>query len=320
MLDIQFIRDNRELVEQSAAAKGTKVDISKLLAADEQRRKLIAEIETLRADRNNLASNGPAASPSAENIEKGKDLKKNIAEKQAALEPVEAEFNELLKDIPNVIPDDTPAGGEEANQPIKQWGEAEKKSVLDHVTWGEKRDLIDFERGAKVAGAKFYYLKGGLVELELAVFQFGLTLATKYGFMPMTVPHMVNSRIASGTGFLPRGEEAQIYKIVDQDLNLIATAEMPLTGYHADEIIDVAKPLLYVGLSPAYRVEAGAYGKHSKGLFRVHQFNKLELYIFCQPEASEQLHQDLIELEEEFCQALEISYQLTRIAAGDLGP
>jgi len=319
MLDIQFIRDNRELVEQSAAAKGTKVDISKLLAADEQRRKLIAEIETLRADRNNLASNGPAASPSAENIEKGKDLKKNIAEKQAALEPVEAEFNELLKDIPNVIPDDTPAGGEEANQPIKQWGEAEKKSVLDHVTWGEKRDLIDFERGAKVAGAKFYYLKGGLVELELAVFQFGLTLATKYGFMPMTVPHMVNSRIASGTGFLPRGEEAQIYKIVDQDLNLIATAEMPLTGYHADEIIDVAKPLLYVGLSPAYRVEAGAYGKHSKGLFRVHQFNKLELYIFCQPEASEQLHQDLIELEEEFCQALEIPYQLTRIAAGDLG-
>ena len=136
----------------------------------------------------------------------------------------------------------------------------------------------------------------------------------------MAVPHMVNTRTASGTGYLPRGEERQIYKIEGEDLNLIATAEMPITGFHADEILNGDQlPLLYAGLSPSYRMEGGAYGKYNKGLFRTHQFNKLELYVFCKPEESEEWHQKLIQMEEELCQALEIPYQLVRIAAGDLG-
>jgi seryl-tRNA synthetase len=236
------------------------------------------------------------------------------------LAAIEKEFIDLLKQVPNIIPDDTPEGGEENNRSEKKWGEPREDKVTDHLTWGEQRGLIDFERGAKVAGNKFYYLKGDLVQLELALFQFGLQLAGKYGFTPMTVPHLVNQRTIEGTGFMAKGDEQQIYKVENEDLHLIATAEIPITGYHADEILPAADlPLLYVGLSPAYRQEAGAYGKHSRGLYRVHQFNKLELYVFCEPKDSEEWHQKLVRLEEELVQALEIPYQLVRIAAGDLG-
>ena len=319
MLDIQFIRDNAELVQDSAKKKNIDVDIKELLKRDESRRELLQEVEKLRAQRNELVKHTKGVKPSDEIIKSGKQLREKIDRIEAILTETEESFRELLEQVPNVIPDDTPLGGEEANKPEKHWGEAKKKDVKDHLTWGEERGLIDFERGAKVAGNKFYYLKGDLVQLELAVFQFGLQLATTYGFIPMTVPHMVNARTASGTGFLPRGEERQIYKLDGQDLNLIATAEIPITGYHADEILDLEQPILYAGLSPAYRVEAGAYGKHSKGLYRVHQFNKLELYVFCKPEDSVQWHQKLVALEEQLCQALEIPYQLVRIAAGDLG-
>jgi seryl-tRNA synthetase len=320
MLDIQFIRENRELVEKSAKAKGIKVDIAKLLELDEKRRELISKTDELRAKRNELSAQGKGQKPTDQQMSEGRELKEKIAPLEEELEKTNADYIELLKDVPNVMPDDTPEGGEESNKPEKHWGEPKKDKVLDHVEWGEKRGMIDFERGAKVAGNKFYYLKGPLVQLELAVFQFALDVAEKYGFTPMTVPHMVNTKTVSGTGFLPRGEEKQIYKVEGEDLNLIATAEIPITGYHADEILEEKDlPILYVGLSPAYRMEAGAYGKHSKGLYRVHQFNKVELYVFCKPEDSEQWHEKLIKLEEELCQALEIPYQLTRIAAGDLG-
>lgn len=321
MLDIQFIRENSKLVQEKAEQKNIKVDIDKLLNLDEKRRKLLTEAETIRARRNSLASQTKNQKPDAKQIAEGKDLKEKIAKLEAELDPIEAEFSELLWSVPNVMPDDTPLGGEGANKPEKQWGETKKnEDTKDHLAWGEERGLIDFERGAKVAGNKFYYLKGDLVRLELAVFQLGLQLATKHGFMPMTVPHMVNTRTASGTGFLPRGEERQIYKIEGEDLNLIATAEIPITGYHADEILNEKDlPVLYAGLSPAYRLEAGAYGKHSKGLYRVHQFNKLELYVFARPDESEDWHQKLLALEEELAQALEIPYRIVRIAAGDLG-
>jgi seryl-tRNA synthetase len=319
MLDIQFIRDNRELVEKSAKEKGSPVDIEELFRRDESRRHLIQEAESLRQNRNELTAQTKGGKPSEEAIEQGKQLREKIERLEATLKETEESFLELLKDVPNIIPDDTPQGGEEANRPEKSWGETRAaEGVVDHLTWGEQRGLIDFERGAKVAGAKFYFIKGDLVQLELAVFQLGLQLATKYGFTPMTVPHMVNTRTVSGTGYLPRGEERQIYKIEGEDLNLIATAEIPITGYHTDEILEDL-PVSYVGLSPAYRMEAGAYGKHSKGLYRVHQFNKLELYVFCKPEESEQWHQKLVELEEELCKMLGIPYQLVRIAAGDLG-
>jgi seryl-tRNA synthetase len=320
MLDIQFIRDNPELVAEKARQKGYNADITQLLGFDNERRKLLKQIESLRQSRNELASQNKSQQPTAEQIKQGKDLKFKLSNLEHKYDAINKEYIVLLQTVPNVMPDDTPLGGEESNLPEKHWGEPRQDEVKDHLSWGEERDLIDFERGAKVAGTKFYFLKGDLVRLELAVFQFGMEIASKYGFTPITVPHMVNSRVASGTGYLPRGEERQIYKIQDEDLNLIATAEIPITGYHADEIIDASDlPILYVGLSPAYRMEAGAYGKYSRGLYRVHQFNKLELYVFCKPEESEEWHSKLVELEEELCQALEIPYRLVRIAAGDLG-
>ncbi len=322
MLDIQFVRDNPELVAEKAKQKGYDVDIQQLLGFDQKRRELLQKVEELRRERNEIADGMKGQRPSDEQIAKGREIKDRLANLEHQLGAIEKEFQDLLETVPNITPDDTPLGGEEANRPEKKWGEASALTfeVADHLTWGEKHGLIDFERGAKVAGNKFYFLKGALAELDLAILQMGMQLAIKHGFTPMLVPHMVNTRVASGTGYLPRGEERQIYKIEGQDLNLIATAEMPITGYHADEILDGKNlPLLYVGLSPSYRLEAGAYGKHSKGLYRVHQFNKLELYVFCQPEESEQWHQKLIALEEEFCQILEIPYRLVRIAAGDLG-
>lgn len=320
MLDIQFVRENKDRVVRAAEAKNVKVDVDALLRADEQRRSLLLEIETLRQQRNELAASTKNARPSDEQVARGKAIKDQLVQKESELQPVEKNFFELLADVPNVMPEDTPLGGEEANKPEKHWGEPKKDAAQDHLTWGEERGFIDFERGAKVSGNKFYFLKGPLVKLELAVLEMALDMAEKHGFTAMTVPHMVNTRTVKGTGFLPRGEERQVYKIEGEDLNLIATAEIPMTGYYADEILEGSKlPVLYAGLSPAYRMEAGAYGKHSRGLYRTHQFNKLELYVFCQPSESEQWHKKLVEIEEELCQALEIPYQLVRIAAGDLG-
>ncbi len=322
MLDIRFIRENAELVEKKAEQKGYKVDIKHFLKLEEDRRKLQAEIETIRAQRNELAGKIKKGKPSEEDVVKGKALKKKLDGLQKELNPVEVDFKGLLESVPNVFPDDTPLGGEEANREEKKWGKTTPKDfeIVDHLTWGEQRGLIDFERGAKVAGHKFYYLKGLLVELELAIFQLGFELAKKHGFVPMSVPHLVNTKILEGAGFSARGEERQIYKVEDEDLNLIATAEIPLTGYHADEILaEKDLPALYAGLSPAYRVEGGAYGKYNRGLFRTHQFNKLELYVFCKPQDSEHWHQKLVALEEELCQALGIPYRLVRIASRDLG-
>lgn len=322
MLDIRFIRENSELVEKKAAQKGYKVDIKHLLKLDDKRRNSLKEIEELRAKRNELSDSAKGQKPSNEQIQQGKDLKDRLTELETELEPVEKEFNKLIASVPNVHPDDTPKGGEENNREEKKWGETKPKDfkVIDHLTWGEQRGLIDFERGAKVAGNKFYFLKGPLVELELAIAQLGIELAKKHGFTPMMVPHLVNTRILEGAGFSAKGEEKQIYKVEDEDLNFIATAEIPMTGFHADEILSEKDlPILYAGLSPAYRVEGGAYGKHNRGLFRTHQFNKLELYAFSIPGKSEELHQKMVALEEEFCQMLEIPYRIVRIAAGDLG-
>jgi seryl-tRNA synthetase len=321
MLDIRFVRDNRELVEKSAAAKGYKVDIAKLLEIDDNRRRLIAEIERLRAERNEASAFKAGEQPSTEKIAKGKQLKESLAQLEDQLGPVSEEFDKLLREIPNVIPDDTPPGGEDNNRQEKTWGDTNPRQAKDHMSWAEERGLLDFERGAKVAGNKFYFTKGSLVELEFAVLQLGLKLAKEQGFTPMLVPHMVSGRIIDGAGFTAKSdEEKQIYKIEDEDLHLIATAEIPMTGYHADETLAEADlPKLYAGYSPAYRLEAGAYGKHSRGLYRVHQFNKLELYVFCKPDQSEEWHQKLLSLEENLCQQLEIPYRVVRIAAGDLG-
>lgn len=330
MLDIQFIRDNPEKVKAAAEAKNIVVDVDQLLDLDHKRRQLLQEVEKLRKARNETAAQMTRLSgqqdgqengqPSPELIAEGKRIKDEIATFEVQLVPVEAEYQLLLGDVPNLFSPDTPLGGEEANKSVDSWGEAKKTKAIDHLTWLEDRQLVDFERGAKVAGSKFFYSKGALAQLEMALMQFAMQKASEHGFTPMIVPNMVNGEVIGGTGYAPRGEEKQIYSIAGEDLHLIATSEIPLTGYHKDEILDLdSLPLLYVGWSPCYRMEAGAYGKHSKGLFRVHQFYKVEMYVFCTPDQSDEWHEKLVKLEEEILQGLEIPYQKLAIAAGDLG-
>lgn len=319
MLDIQYIRENKKLVAEKARAKGYQIDdvVDELIKIDTEKKKINQRVDEIRSQRKKLAE-----MHHKDNQPKYVQEAKELREKEKQLLSEVADVERLFEKVPNIFADDTPIGGEEANKPEKHVGKADKKEVKDHVTWAEEKGFLDFERGAKVAGNKFYYSKGALVELELACIQLAMQVAIKHGFTPMTVPHMVNEKTANGTGFSPRGEEDQIYVLEGQDLSLIATSEIPITGYHAGEILDVNNlPILYVGLSPAYRKEAGAYGKHSKGLYRVHQFNKVEMYVFCEGDLkeSEAWHKKLVEIEEEICEALDIPYQLVRIASGDLG-
>ncbi len=322
MIDIQVIREKPELVQKKAAEKNIKIDVKKLLELHEEVLSQKVKLDEARQSRNELTAKFKGAKPSEEQIAEGKKIREKVAELEDVYAKIAEEYNQLRMQVPNLHPDDTPLGGEEANAEVKVVGQATKKDVQDHQTWGESKGYLDFERGAKVAGNKFYYTKGALVELEYACIQLALNIAMKHGFTPMTTPHMVNEKTANGTGFSPRGEEDQIYSIAGEDLSLIATAEIPITGYHSGEILNVADlPIMYVGVSPAYRKEAGAYGKHSKGLYRVHQFNKVEMYVFCEGrlEESEAWHQKLVEFEEELCAAFEIPYHLVRTAAGDLG-
>ena len=248
--------------------------------------------------------------------------KVELAEVETKLQQVEADFDEALSGIPNLLAPNTPEGGEENNREDRVWGGQPKHAfeAKDHLALTEAHGWIDFERGAKVAGSKFYYLKGALVRLELAITQMVFDRLEADSFDPVLVPHLVNSKVLDATGYQPRGEEQQSYKIEGDDLTLIGTAEIPLTGFYGDEILSPDKlPTAFVGLSPAYRREAGAYGKYSKGLYRVHQFNKLEMYVFCTPETSTDWHQKLVRIEEDICQALELPYRVVRIAAGDMG-
>ena len=320
MLDIKFIRENPEKVQDSADKKGYRVSIKDLLMADERRRELQQQVDSLRERRNAVASQMKGGRPSPDLIAEGKSIKEDLMDLEAKFNEVDADYQAQLNGIPNVIFDDVPEGGEEDSVEIKAWGE-KKSGATDHLDYATSRDWVDFERGAKVAGAKFYYLKGDLALLENAIIQFALNKLVAKGLTFMTVPNMVNQRTMTGTGFAPRtSDQSDEYSIEGEDLSLIATAEIPLTGYHADEIIDEDKlPLMYAGLSPCYRKEAGASGKHTRGLFRVHQFNKLEMYAFALPEKSQEIHQQILEIEEEIWQELGIAYRIINIAAGDLG-
>lgn len=320
MLDIRFIRDNPELVQENLEAKGYKVQISTLLEADAARRGLQQQADELREKRNTISTQLKGGRPSDELVAESKTIKESLVKIEADLKAADENFSDLINQVPNILQDDVPRGGEEDSVEIKRWGE-QNSGAVDHLDFATARDWIDFERGSKVAGAKFYYLKGDLALLENAITQYALNLVTQKGFTLLTVPALVNSRIAGGTGFAPRSsEQSDEYYIEGEDLALIATAEIPITGYHADEIIDEAQlPLLYAGYSPSFRKEAGTYGKHNRGLFRVHQFNKLELYAFTTPEQSRQVHEQILALEEEIWQALGIPYHVINIAAGDLG-
>lgn len=316
MIDIKDLRTYPKKYQDSADARGLKVDIEELLKLDRERGQLIQQIDELRAQLNLKAK------PDSKQLQQLRDRKSELERLEKKLTELEDAYQDLLWSVPNLLAADTPKGGEEANRQERTWGDKPKLDFepQDHVTFATNKGWLDFERGAKVAGHKFYFLKGELFKLEMALKRLALDHLEKEGFTPVEVPHLVTTRIAAGTGFLPKSGERQIYKIEGEDLNLIATAEIPLTGLHADEILPEGDlPLYYAGWSPSYRLEAGAYGKYSKGLYRVHQFNKLEMYIFCPPEQSnDQLHR-LVKLEEEIIQALEIPYRVTRTAAGDMG-
>ena len=320
MLDINFIRQNLDLVEKSTKEKGYKTDISAILKKDDERKTLLTKVESLRTERNAVASQMKGGKPAPELIKKGKEIKLELAGLEKELDSLTNEVTTALKSVPNVIFDDVPLGGEECSVEVKKWGKNKAKGI-DHLDFATSRDWVDFERGAKVAGNKFYYLKGGLALLENALLQFGLQKVQEHGFTYMTTPDLVSSRVLEGTGFAPRSsEQSDEYFIEGEDLALIATAEMTITGYHMDEILDEKDlPLFYAGYSACFRKEAGAYGKYTRGLFRVHQFNKLEMYCFCLPEQSKEIHEKILEIEEDIWQSLGIPYHVINIAAGDLG-
>lgn len=320
MLDIRFIRENPDKVSENAKQKGYKVNINELLMLDDSRREVLSSVELLRKKRNENSQKMKGAKPSDELIKEGREIKEKIAGLETELREKEEKLNELMMNVPNMIFDDVPLGDEEDSVVVKTVGDT-KTGAEDHLDYCVKRDWVDFDRGAKVAGTKFYYLKGDLALLENAITQYALNFLIKKGFRFMTVPHMVSSKVLTGTGFAPRtSDQNDGYFVEGEDLALIATAEIPLTGYHADEILDEKDlPLFYAGYSPCYRKEAGTYGKHTRGLFRVHQFNKLEMYAFTTPEMSKEVHEKILALEEEIWQNLGISYHVINIAAGDLG-
>jgi len=320
MLDIRYIRENAETVQQNATKKGYKVDVSQLLKFDEERRALQTQIDLLRSKRNEIASKMKNQRPEESLIEEGRNLKAQISDLESEYNKTDEQYSELLFTIPNMVKDDVPLGGENDGVEVKRHGE-QTTGASDHLDFAIKRDWLDFERGTKIAGSKFYFLKGDLALLENAIYQFALNFIVDKGFTFMTVPHMVSTRVLTGTGFAPRtSEQSDEYAIDGEDLSLIATAEIPLTGYHADEIIDESRlPLMYAGYSPCYRKEAGTYGKHTRGLFRVHQFNKLEMYAYTLPEDSAEMHEKILGIEEEIWQAIGIPYHVINIAAGDLG-
>ena len=320
MLDVNFIREHLAEVKKSTKEKGYKTDVDAILKIDDERKSLLQEVEKMRKDRNDIAAQMKGGKPAPELIAKGKEIKQKLADEEKKLDELTAKVNDALKSVPNVIFDDVPLGGEEKSVEVKKWGE-NKKSGTDHLDYATSRDWVDFERGAKVAGAKFYYLKGDLAFLENALLQFGLKKVREHGFTYMTTPDLVSSKVLEGTGFAPRSsEQSDEYYIEGEDLALIATAEMPITGYHMNEIIDEDKlPLFYAGYSACFRKEAGTYGKYTRGLFRVHQFNKLEMYCFCLPEQSKEIHEKILAIEEEIWQEIGIPYHVINIAAGDLG-
>lgn len=332
MLDIKFIRENTERVKQNTLDKGYKnVDIDRVIELDQERKALGQEIDSLRSRRNEIANSMKItkSKPSSELIAEGKELKEKISTLEDKYRHIDQDFMTILKSIPNILQDDVPIGEEGEDEVVKEWGKdiTEKRfgssmiGAEDHLDFANRKDWVDFERGTKVAGTKFYFLKGELALLENAIYQFALNKLLAKGFKFMTVPHMVNGNVATGTGFAPRAsEQSDEYFIENQDLSLIATAEMSLTGYHADEILNEDDlPLFYAGYSPCYRKEAGTYGKHTRGLFRVHQFNKLEMYAFTLPEQSKDAHERILAVEEEIYQELGIPYRIINIASGDLG-
>ncbi|TSC92362.1 MAG: seryl-tRNA synthetase [Candidatus Berkelbacteria bacterium Licking1014_7] len=319
MLDINFIRQNRELVKQGAKNKGVKVDIEKLLRVDDERKRLLQEVENLRSQINKTSQSKPTQAE----IEKLKIIKEKIKNIEPSLEAIAKEFDSLMRQVPNPPAKDAPVGkNENDNQVLRKWGKPTKFDfvVRNHIELGKINDVIDTIRATKVSGARFYYLKGLAVEIEMALIRFAIRWLKEKGFTPIIPPHLISEKAMSGMGYLDHGGDQEIYHLTKDNLYLIGTSEQPIGAMHTNEIIDEKKlPLKYVGFSPCYRREAGSYGKDTAGILRSHQFDKIEMFVFCAPEESEKEHQKLLGIEEEIMRELELPYQVVNICAGDLG-
>lgn len=324
MIDVKLLRENPNLVRSSQKARGESESlVDELLAADEVRRAAIVEFEALRAEQNSLSKSVGAAKGDEKSalLDRAKSLSAQVKEAEAKKSLTEESFRKLALSLSNIVDPSAPVGGESDFKVIEQVGKPREFGfeVKDHVELGKILGAIDVERGAKVSGARFYYLTGVGALLELALVNYAISLATKAGFIPVIPPVLVKPEAMEGTGFLGQAAE-NVFYLKEDDFYLVGTSEVPLAAYHMDEILDSNKlPLRYSGYSPCFRREAGSYGKDTRGIIRVHQFEKVEMFSFCKPEDAAAEHQRLLAWEKEFLNAMEIPYRVIDVATGDLG-
>ena len=319
MLDIKFIRENKDLIIKNTKNRLADVNIDKLLGLDEKRRSLLVESEDLRAER----KKGSKVKPSEGQIKKMKKIGDKIKNLESKLEKINEEFRDMLLKVPNVTHEDVRISNDEDDNPVI--GEFMKPTKFDfepkdHVQLASELDLIEFERATKVSGAKFYYLKNELALMELALLQYGLNVVTKHGFTPFLTPDLAKRSVLEGLGFSPRGESTQVYNVENTDLSLIGTAEITMGGLHMNEVLkEKDLPKKYVAVSHCFRTEAGSYSKFSKGIFRVHQFTKVEMFQYTLPENSWAAHEEILNIEREIFEGLKIPFRVVDHCTADLG-
>ncbi|MEU6755445.1 serine--tRNA ligase [Streptomyces sp. NPDC046685] len=327
MIDLRLLREDPDRVRASQRARGEDVElVDALLSADERRRSSGMRFDELRNEQKSLGKLIPKASPEerAELLKKAEQLKQDVKAAEAEQNEADEAAKRLLLQLGNIVHEDVPVGGEEDFTVLETHGTirdfaAEGFEPKDHLELGESLGAIDVERGAKVSGSRFYYLTGVGALLELALVNAAIAQATEAGFIPMLTPALVRPRAMEGTGFLGQAAE-NVYHLEKDDFYLVGTSEVPLAAYHMDEIIDAEKlPLRYAGFSPCFRREAGTYGKDTRGIFRVHQFDKVEMFSYVAPEEAEAEHQRLLEWEKQWLTSLELPFQVIDVATGDLG-
>ena len=325
MLDPRFLATRRDEIVESCRRRGVTLDIDS--AAAEQAR--VASLQTELNEKNRLRNEHQKAGKRKlapeereEHVARGRSLKDEVAAIEATLDRVQGSLQERMAAIPNFVHPDSPIGGEEDFTLLRESGAPPEFDFTprDHLAIAEDLDLVDFEAGAKVSGQKFYYLKNDAVVLELALQRYALDIARAAGFAPFATPDLARKSVVDAMAFSPRGPETQIYSIADADLDLIGTAEITLGGLYLDTLVDEADlPIRMVGLSHCYRTEAGSAGRESRGLYRVHQFSKVELFALTRPEDGEAMHEEIVAVEEKVFQGLEIPYRLIDVATRDLG-
>ena len=326
MLDVHFIRENLGAVKQNCKNRNVTAEVDRVVQLDDQRKHFVQEMQVKQQRANEVSKLIPKEKDAAKKqgqIQEGRKLREEVAALETQLKQVETDLRSAVAGIPNMTHPDAPVGTTPAdNKVIKTWGETRKFDFKpkDHVAIAEGLDLVDFEAGSSVAGPKFYFLKNDAVLLELALVQYAFDTLLKHGYTPIITPDMARVEVLEGVGFIPRGPETQIYSIANSDLCLIATAEITLGGMHRDRVVEeLDLPMKYVGLSHCFRTEAGAPGRDTRGLFRVHQFTKVEMFAFCTPDQSDALHHELLGIEEEVFQGLDLPYHVIDTCTGDLG-